>query len=300
MRDKEYTNEEIEELDGYLINRWNYDIYEQLCGVNNDVNKDLFEPLEFFRLLYIQLDFVKANKAKPLFVSRNLKKLPLTNKQLDFICLKILSYFSLDEDFEQLNIFFRELLNLRNSLGCEEEAEFKILTLAPFNFDTVLTHLETLNDYSDKIAYLIEVKTIYQQNPPLGVGYEYPNFIEKCNLEIEKLEKLLQLKSIPVQTEQNVVEVKKNRDLTVDRSIFLLNYLIPSFTNLEATKKAKFINFLTGFDYETIRQRFSSIPRKEADQLQSFKKDMDIIIRYLDDLGLRDLTMKIKKDLDFK
>jgi hypothetical protein len=49
-----------------------------------DYDKVLFEPLEFFRLLYFQIQFVKSNKAKSLFVYRHLKNLPLTDEQLYF------------------------------------------------------------------------------------------------------------------------------------------------------------------------------------------------------------------------
>jgi hypothetical protein len=66
MKEKQYSNEEIEELDDYLATGFNYAIYNELCSIDNDCYKDLFEPLEFFRLLYFQIDFIKANKTKPL------------------------------------------------------------------------------------------------------------------------------------------------------------------------------------------------------------------------------------------
>lgn len=302
MLEKEYTDEELEELDGYLNDEWNHNIYEELCGEEYNDYEDLFEPLEFFHLIYSQIEFVKANKAKPLFVARNLKKLSFTDKQLDFLYSKIESYFyKKREDDKQLNVCCKEIDKLRNNLDVDDEdEEIEVQTPRPYDFKAVLAHLETLETLREKVAYLIEQRVSYQQSTQKSFDFDNPNFADKCNLEIEKLEKLARLKSIPQKTEQKTVEVAKNKDLTVDRTIFLLNRLIPSFSDCDATKKAEFINFLTGFDYETIRQRFSSIHKKDYEKPQAFKKDMEIVCKYLEILGLTNVISEIKKDLDFK
>ena len=300
MSEKEYTDEEIEELDGYLNDEWNHGIYEELCGEKYDDFKDLFNPLEFFKLLHFQIGFIEANKTKPLYVSRMLEKITLSDEQLDFLYWKIALHFHHDRD-EQIKICCREISKLRDNLDVgEEDEETEVEPHKKYDFKAVLAHLETLDTTNEKIAYLIERRVDYEQNKSMFWDLDEPTFSEKCNLEIQKLEKLSRLKIAPQTTKQKVVEVAKHKDLTTDRTIFLLNRLIPSFSNCDATKKAEFINFLTGFDYEATRQRFSSIYKKDSEKPKAFKNDMEIVCKYLDILGLTKITSQIKNDLDFE
>lgn len=64
MKEEDYSDEEIEELDSCLNDEWNREIYEEVSGEDNyKIYEGLFEPLEFFRLLYAQVAFIKENKA---------------------------------------------------------------------------------------------------------------------------------------------------------------------------------------------------------------------------------------------
>jgi hypothetical protein len=291
MEEKDYTDEELAELDTYLKDEWNYSAYEELCD-DEEIYKGLYEPLEFFRLFYKQVAFIEANQSKPLFVARQLKQLNYTDEQLNYLYSNLTLCFE-NEESDQLKICCREISKLRDKLVLKlEENETNPQSPAPYDFKEVLKHLETLTSAKEKISYLIEKKTTYEQNTDRSLDWESPSFADKCALEIDKIQKLSNPYSPPKKEvfEPKIVEVGKHKDLTIDRTILLLNRLIPLFSECDATKKAEFINFLTGFDYETVRQRFSSIHKKDADKPQAFEKDMEIVCKYLNMLVLCKLS----------
>jgi hypothetical protein len=117
MSEKDYTDEEIEELDSYIKTEFNHDIYEELNDEDYPDYKNLFEPLEFFRLFYFQIKFIQSNKDKPLFVSRNLKKLEFSDEQLVYLYINLENYFD-DEtgEDEELNICCIEIAKLRKKI----------------------------------------------------------------------------------------------------------------------------------------------------------------------------------------
>jgi hypothetical protein len=78
------------------------------------------------------------------------------------------------------------------------------------SFGKVLEHIETLPTYKEKIAYLIVQKTTYEQNQE-GLVWNFgdsKNFAEKCQLEIDKLEKLMRLEATPKQTTDSIKKHK--------------------------------------------------------------------------------------------
>lgn len=298
MKKKKLNDEELRELDNYLLDEFNETIYSELTKTDY---VGYFEPLDFFRLFYSQIAFIEKNKTKPSLIIETLKELDLSDEQKEILLDYLETYFSgkRNEDTD-IRICCRQIKELKEDLSFDEdEAENNSINESKDKFQELLEHLETIPSYKEKIAFLIKQKTKYEQNKS---GWEVNlldglSFSEKCDLEIKKLK---ELKSLEETQQQTFREVAKHKDLTIDRVIFLLNRLIPSFSDCEATKKAEFINFLTGFDYETTRQRFSSIHRKDADKPQAFKKDMEIVCKYLDLLGLKKLTSQIRNDLEFE
>ncbi len=291
-----HTDRELEELDTYLNDEFNHGIYEELT---DEAYEGIFEPLEFFQLFYAQVDFIRENKAKPLFVRRSLRKLDITEDQLFYLCHWLVVFFQIDEETDkQIKICRLEIAKLRDEFIDDEDNLDTPENKNPFDFDEVLNHLKTLKTKKEQVEYLIEIKTEYKQKQYWD--YERPTFGEKCDFEISKISELLYLDlASKVPDKKQIVEIGKHKDLTIDRVILLFNRLIPAFPDCEATKKAEFISFLTGFDSETVRQRFSTIYRKDADKPQAFKKDMEIVCKYLEILGLDEIIRQIKKDLDF-
>ncbi len=315
MAEKEYTDEEIEELDGFLQFEFFYKIYKELADKNGKYF-ELLEPLECCRVVRQSVELIEVNKTKPLTVSGHLKKeltlfgeKPLTNEQRYFLYKYIADYFEyVREGDEQLDICCSEILRLQKNLDVKWKTVKTPIPEKKYDFEKVLEHLETLSDYKEKIAYLIQQKTKYEQNH-IGLALNFAkekglalnfgrgkNFAEKCQLEIDKLEKLRQLEVTPKQTTDSI---KKHKDLTLDRATLLLNYIFTyAKTNCHNTKKAEVISFLTGYSENTIGDKLSALHSKADDNFINYEKDMMIVRKYFENLGLSEIVEMIDRDLE--
>ncbi len=300
MKGQEYTDAEIDELDSFLQFEFNHDIYEQLSGDDWEDFKGLFEPLEFFKLLYSQIEFIEENKARPLFVTRNLKKLTLTDKQLWYFLFKLQRYFDDDTDSDEpLKICCNEILKIQDKLEVfedpEEEAEPN-----PYDFGKILEHLESLTTFQEKISFLIEKRVVYQQNRNLNFEWGGPTFAEKCNLEIEKLEKLARLTPKP---KGEPPEPGKHRDARLERVVLTLNYLLDGAGVSETCQKSKrinFIDFVSPYSRNTIKPQLDKLHEKASENPFEYKEDMKMIRGYFEALGLNEIVKQIDRDLEFE
>jgi hypothetical protein len=255
MAEKEYTDEEIIELDSFLQYEFNYDIYQELTDKDNDYF-ELFEPLEFLRLLYEQTTFIEENKTKPLFIARSLKRLSLSDNQFYYLYRVLLLNFSDDkEKDEQINVCCREIYKLQYNLDVYEDDEEKDETTLfekKDKFQELLKYLETLPNSKDKIAYLVKEKTKAEQNQS-GLNFSWGNelsFSEKCNLEIEKLKELMNLEESQNDSKDGI---KKHKDITLDRAVLAMSYLLDELkVKCQLSKKKEFIDFITPFSPNTI------------------------------------------------
>lgn len=297
--------EDVWTLDDYLDNEFSYDIYDELTDKDGE-NFELFEPLEFFRVFYLSVEEIEQGKAKPLAVSNLLKNdlclngdQKLTDEQRYFFFEKIFDYYSnLRREDKQIDICCREIMKLQENLDVYGEDEEIETPKRKDAFEEVLEHLETLPAYKEKISYLIQRKTTYEQNKrglDWNINHE-KTFDEKCQLEIDKLQKLMRLEATPKQANDGI---KKHKDLTLDRVALAMNYLLTSAkANCHNTEKAKFISFLTGYSEKQIAQKLSKLHKKEDENYTAYEKDMKLINQYFTKLGLTEITNQIEKDLN--
>lgn len=264
----------------------------------------MFEPLEFFRVFHLVLEQIDENKTKPLSVSKLLKKelclygkQQLTDEQRYFFYDKLLEWFSHERQRdEQINICCREISKLQDNLDIEWE---EIATTKRKDaFAEILKHLETLPTEKERIAFLIQEKTKDEQS---SFSNDWDKLLgektlaEKCELEINKRKELLKLEGIQTAPKDNV---KKHKDLTLDRATLALNYLLThAKANCHNTEKAKFISFLTGYSEKQIAQKLSKLHKKEDENYIAYQRDLKIISQYFAKLGLTNITSQIENDL---
>jgi hypothetical protein len=190
MTEKEYTEEEVKELDRYLSRDFYYDVYQELLGDGFEGYKDLFEPLELFRLIHSQIEFISQNSSQPYAISQNLKKYNLKEDQLYFLCKKLLHYIEFEWRYNHFpKAVPSELLRIKADLNVFQDRNDSIeKDNRKFNFENVKKYLGKLSD-REKIVYLIEKKTEYLQHNKSeevsGISFD-----KKCDLEIEKIEKI--------------------------------------------------------------------------------------------------------------
>ena len=254
------SNKETKELEKYIKNKFNLEIYEDI-----EKNPHLFscEPLKFFQTLEKSLSFIQQNRKNLLSINQHLK----TNFPNRAYFLKKLS--------EALE---RQI----NGYDLTDDQK-KVKELADM-FDKSHVELEELLEVVGQKA--LEAERI----EPLAADLRKREPIENTlSDETNSQEKIGQREAR-----------QKKSGLTLDRAIFLLTYLLSDFKNCDATKKAKFITTLTGYDYETVRQRFSTINNKHLDKSKAFNDDMKFVIKHLDLLGFNEAVKELKNDINFK
>ncbi len=291
------TEKELEELEIYLENEDNNEIYFEL--LNTDY-KGLFEPLEFFRLFYSQLDFIKDNKEKALLVIQTLKNLNLNIKQKIVFLEYILWFLNCDENNDlHSKICRRELKKLIDEL--REENIKAELSKENIKFEALLKHLDTLPNNRDKIAYLNKAKTEYRKTKTVWEDLSGETFDKRCESEIKKLKKLSSLAFSNATNQQKISndeKRQKDKDLTLDRAVLLFNYLLNyAKVNAHNTDKAEFISFLTGFSKNTVVQKLSRLYEKADLNFIAYEKDMEIVRNYFEKLNLSEITKAIDNDL---
>ena len=259
------SNKETKELEKYIKNKFNLEIYEDI-----EENPHLFncKPLKFFQTLEKSLSFIQQNRKNFLSINQHLK----ANFPNRAYFLKKLS--------EALK---REI----NGYDLTDDQK-KVKELADM-FDKSHFVLEELLEIVSKKALEAE------RNEPLATDLRRREPVENTTIENTLSDETNSQEKIG----QREARQKKS-GLTLDRAIFLLTHLLSDFQNCDATKKAEFITALTGYNYETVRQRFSTINNKHLDKSKAFNNDMKFVIKHLDLLGFNEVVKELKNDINFK
>jgi hypothetical protein len=289
-------------VEPYLTSESDLDIYEDLT---EGENVGLFEPLEFFNLLYGQYEFVKDNKEKPLTVIDSLKKLKYNDKQKWFLLYHLCELIEEDEGNDKdtrLKLcrtrIEKERDRLEEKLSPENKIKQPLAEVGKFDFRGVVKpHLETLPDRKARIAYLYEVKTEYEQT--VDIDLDMPTFGEKCELEIQKLKQLMALERHGEKQGVSPSEAKstrRNSEFTTARQVLAVHYLLQYIKalNVNKTEIARFIEFLTGKNYDSIYKKVRE-PLKLKDS--EAKKDLEFVKAYFLKLELSEIVRMIDDEI---
>ena len=196
---KELTDEELDELDGFLQTEYDHTIYNELTGDAYYKCDDEY-ALDFFRLLYSQIDFIKENKHKPLFVIRSLKKLDLNETELHILCEKLLIFFSKSKTKdEQLKVCCREIKKIDDEhnekiyAGIYKRKEMKKNAVRK----DILSDIEELPDAQTRLEYLQKKLIDYERDSTqisqLADQIDESSYYSQLTKEIQKAEALVEL-----------------------------------------------------------------------------------------------------------
>jgi hypothetical protein len=303
---KKGTNKNSEELEGYLTNKLNLDIYTDLTEGDW---ANVFEPLEFFHLLYTQFEFVKNNKSKPLSVVKSINELSLNDTQKNALLYYLEDVIGnengradkgKDTQLEICRTFIsKECNRIAEQLGDESDERVRE-DISPtdakkFDFGEVKKHLETLPDTKEKIKFLLEIKTENQQM--VQFDFNIPSFAEKCELEIQKLKQQMALeKANRSPAESHSESIKRNPEFTTARQVLAVHYLLrhAKAPNVNKTEIARFIEFLTGKNYDSIYKKVRE-PLKLKDN--EAKKDLEFVKGYFLKLELPEVVRMIDNEI---
>jgi hypothetical protein len=334
---RKLSKEEASELKSYLQHETLGDFYKEVFKeLTIDETKTIayqpdalwaFQPLELFRLLDIEKDFVISNKDNPLLVVGHLKRVETEDKfkQRYFLetlvqFLRFLGIYN-SNDFIICRNYIESLIEAcYEAFYWERENQKRDKWASPSFYITEL-FLEKLPNTQLKINHLrevfIECEAFHlseEQNG--GKSDESENekfarkeFLRQCEIQIQRYEKLLELEkenSQPTIASEIPSEeitrkhkgkfLETHKDFSQDRAILLMKSLAPRLKGCDQNKVAEVIAFLTGFSIEGVRIGLSEIKNKFMNKPVAYNKDVKIVCDYLNLIGLTDEAERLKKD----
>ena len=134
----------------------------------------------------------------------------------------------------------------------------------------------------EKLKLLISERTEFQQLPIDEQKQTDAQFADKCQLEIDKIKEIQAI--TPNSSESDIdtgATPKRTMKVTSD-TVFLLLKELKAIQNTDNTVIAAFINYLTGFSSEKIRQRLSNTEELTI----SHKKEVEFVNELLSKLNI--------------
>lgn len=206
-------------------NKFYFKVYKE--AKEQDLFKDLLIPLSLLNELS---DKCYTGRNKPLQTINSIKDIlsnaNLNDEQKSFIVSELKTYLEesvwTDETGKEI-----ELTQIENLI---EDEFFTLLygkyepetSKSIYSLEAVKKHLETLPDIKEKIKYLVEVKTDYQQNKPTYSFDIGTPFDEQIELEIKRQKAILQLQATaPAQKTETVISKFKLRESILSKADFI-------------------------------------------------------------------------------
>ncbi|HYE71999.1 MAG TPA: hypothetical protein VEF04_01660 [Blastocatellia bacterium] len=184
--------------------------------------------------------------------------------------------------------------------------------LSENDFDVVKKHLESLSDIETKIFVLsrILIECNYHQDiyskrsfgrfdTPFRV---FVQFRDQCSELRSKLRKIQELDrhfelSKTKKTDQVPENSNLNSEFTTARQVWAIHFLLEasglSRDRVEKTEVARFIEFLTGKNFDNIYKRVRNLHSVSE---ESSQKDLDFVREYFNKLGLTSIVKKIDQE----
>jgi hypothetical protein len=290
----------------YLHDDLNIELYKILT--KDKGWKGLFDPLDFFNMLYHEFEIFNRNHQYYSEIEKHFGKPYLRGKHQYFFLyalIRVINSFY-PPDISQVEPAIGHSIGYINELYEEiGEQLFPKATkpaysdAAKYNFEKVKAHLKTLKDTKGKIIYLTEISTEYKQASPIEFATN-PPFDKRCDLEIKKMEKLLSLEHPP--TEQIV---NSQLGTYTNGQIVLIFYYFYEYCKLKTividkTTLAKFIHLVVDKEFTTttnsdIYNKLSKAPNFGGDK--KLIENLEIIKPLFEKVKLDEIVKMINNEL---
>lgn len=322
--------DEDEELDKYITNNFNNEIYQDLIGGWKDVFYPT-TPLQFFRELYFDFNWILENKNKPRVITEYFKKKPfhtkvylleklenLLQRKLDGkdkpygkVILDIANNYSESEEYKQIKEAKENIGNIRY-----EEKTNQIIDYVERNFfDEVLEKLKTLpkseigNYLRGKHNKYIQLSRNYRETFETHKKFNPSKwYLEMMGKNADEAMKELakEAKEKKEQPKENLYLIAEERGFTTRQKVLALlvitfgKYEVPDDVTKE--RVAEFFHFLTGRNKKNISDLLSNPTKVKEDSKKSIQdlcKDLHVVRVFLEKLGLSDAITQAISEIDF-
>lgn len=254
-------------IEAYLYNAINIEIYEEYNDNSNDSKIDV---LEFFNSLYIEFSFFKENVENYLTIKNHFED-HISNSKHNLNNTYSINDYQLFDYYNALvkiiKVHFPD--ELRNGVifkSCEYIESLLGRIKSSLKLDIMEDILEDIKDldYNEKIKNLIEIKYLSLKNEKLFMDSRGETLSSQCDFEIEKLEKLSQIKTIEL-----IPEIDLSNTSSVEKIIYLNELGIIDFLRTKTklgisngrVGLASVLSGITGINPGTITSSLNRLPK---------------------------------------
>jgi NOL1/NOP2/fmu family ribosome biogenesis protein len=234
----------------------------------------------------------------------------------DAPALKLIGIWKLFEDLNKLSDSYYNTHPLSENISLGGDDDQKATPANFYSLKRIKNYTRSLSDSQKEHRYLLSIKNAFLENEDKR-GYVRNNgssslkaddkFLKKLEDELMTYERTS--KNSSAENQGTTVneddgnnlneERKRNQGLTTDRAILFLDFLFNYHqSDINKTKRAEAIHFLTGFSKDRIRQRLSTIKAPENTKKAKYKKDLRVIRKYFDELDLVGIRKMIDNELE--
>lgn len=268
----EIINSAIDEVEAF----WDEDVASNYCpeaSITCDFLQEAEKNLKTVTKEKIKLDFIESSKGYDGFL--------IQKEMFEFRFEKMLNW-----KYDLLNGFEENTLKFKQDIG-----------------DYFEKCNSVYDKYSNEDMYRIKVSYVTLCLNIISIKRDLVNLLQ----EFEKLGKIYQNRTnqIPQKTQSDSISIEepaKNKEFTTKRQVLAMYYLLNEFDSktrqIDRTVKARFIEFLTGKNYDSIYKTLSD-PLKGLDYTKnaSTKDDVEYVCNQFNKLGLNEISKKIKDDM---
>ena len=260
-----------EQITQYIANQ--YENYPRTCiddYLTNSINSAFVETinsrdyteqqeLDIFNSAYRLFDEIRQQLKKIRHSAHIYKEFRMDTEQMKDDVLRLLSFYIHDYKYDITDFQREKLDTISNDLGKYIQQRNNNHTSnieAKEKWKNLKCTIDNMISDEEKLKLLISERTTFLQLPTDEQKQIDPQFADKCQLEINKIK---EIQSIP-QSNSDIDATstpKRTMKVTSDTILLLLKELKVTQTT-DNTVIAAFVNYLTGFSTEKIRQRLSN------------------------------------------
>lgn len=275
----QYEDYPKEYIDDYLTNKTNAVFIETIEKRNYTESQEL----DIYNSAYRLFDEIRQQLQKPKHASHIYKEYKGESEQITDDTLRLLSIFVHDYNHDFSTEQKDRLNQIADQLGkfIQQRNNQKLANSeAHEKWNILLETVENMVSDTERTKLLISERTRFLQLPKDEQQKIDADFANKCQLEIDKIERIQKLSC---NESENVQSKGNSRCLKVTSETILLILKKAGITTIaDNTKIASLIGYLTGFSAETIRKRLSNTEeltskhKEEVEYVNTILKGLNI------------------------
>lgn len=277
----QYENYPCTCIDDYLTNPINAEFIKTIDSREYTER----EELDIFNSAYRLFDEIRQQLQKTRHATHIYKEFGMDTEQMKDDVLRLLSFYIHDYHYD-LTDFQREKLDtISNELGKYIQQRNKKLYSsleAKEKWKTLKCTIDNMISDEEKLKLLISERTEFQQLPIDEQKQIDAQFADKCQLEIDKIKEIQAITPNGSESDIDTGATPKRTMKVTSDTVFLLLKELKAIQNTDNTVIAAFINYLTGFSSEKIRQRLSNTEELTI----THKKEVEFINGLLSKLNI--------------